>query len=249
MDLKLHDKIALVTGAGGAIGAAIAGKLVEEGSTVYVADVDEQAARRTASRLGDAAQAIRIDVARYDDMRRAVDAIVDRHHALDILVNNAGILKTASVIDSTIEDWDEVCRINLSSVYYCIKAVLPVMLRRRYGKIINISSMSAAKAGGVFGNVLYGTTKAGVVAFTKGFARELAPHGINVNAIAPGLLDTPMTREKLSSISREALLAQLPMGRLASVDDIANAVAFLASDVASYVTGDTLLVDGGCLTR
>ena len=249
MDLKLHDKIALVTGGGGAIGAAIAGKLVEEGSTVYVADVDEQAARRTASRLGDAAQAIRIDVARYDDMRRAVDAIVDRHHALDILVNNAGILKTASVIDSTIEDWDEVCRINLSSVYYCIKAVLPVMLRRRYGKIINISSMSAAKAGGVFGNVLYGTTKAGVVAFTKGFARELAPHGINVNAIAPGLLDTPMTREKLSSISREALLAQLPMGRLASVDDIANAVAFLASDVASYVTGDTLLVDGGCLTR
>ncbi|HLX30997.1 MAG TPA: SDR family NAD(P)-dependent oxidoreductase [Casimicrobiaceae bacterium] len=249
MDLKLHNKIALVTGAGGAIGTAIAGKLVEEGCTVYVADVDEQAARRTASRLGDAAHAVRIDVARYDDVQRAVNGIVDRHDALDILVNNAGILKTASVIDSTIEDWDEVCRINLSSVYYCIKAVLPVMLCRRYGKVVNISSMAAAKAGGVFGNVLYGTTKAGVVAFTKGFARELAPHGINVNAIAPGLLETPMTREKLAGISHEALLSQLPMGRLACVDDIANAVAFLASDVASYITGDTLLVDGGCLTR
>ena len=249
MDLKLANRIVLVTGAGGAIGTAIAGRFVEEGSTVYVADVDEQAARRTAARFGDAAHAVRIDVARYDDAQRVVDGIVDRHDALDILVNNAGILKTASVIDSTIEDWDEVCRINLSSVYYCIKAVLAIMVKRHYGKIVNISSMSAAKAGGVFGNVLYGTTKAGVIAFTKGFARELAPHGINVNAIAPGLLDTPMTHEKLSGISREALLSQLPMGRLASVEDIANAVAFLASDVAAYISGDTLLVDGGCLTR
>lgn len=249
MDLKLLSKIALVTGAGGAIGTAIAGKLVEEGCTVYVADVDEQAARRTALRLGNNALALRIDVARPDDVQAGVDSIVHRHDALDILVNNAGILKTASVIDSTIEDWDEVCRVNLSSVYYCIKAVLPIMLQKRYGKIVNIASMSAAKAGGVFGNVLYGTTKAGVVAFTKGFARELAPHGINVNAIAPGLLDTPMTREKLAGISREALLSQLPMGRLASVEDVANAVAFLASHAASYITGDTLLVDGGCLTR
>jgi 3-oxoacyl-[acyl-carrier protein] reductase len=174
---------------------------------------------------------------------------VARHGALDILVNNAGILKTASIVDSSIEDWDEVCRINLSSVFYCSKAVLPFMLDRGYGKIVNIASMSAARAGGVVGNVLYGTTKAGVVAFTKGFARELAPHGINVNAVAPGLLDTPMTREKLAAVARDDLLARMPMARLASVDDVANAVAFLVSDVAAYITGDTLLVDGGCLTR
>ena len=249
MDLKLDGRIALVTGAGGGIGGAIAGKLLAEGCTVFVADIDAEAARRSAGRLGGAAHALRIDVARPDDVRNGVDRIVERHGTLDILVNNAGILKTASVIDSSIEDWDEVCRINLSSVYYCIKAVLPIMLRKRYGRIVNIASMSAAKAGGVFGNVLYGTTKAGVVAFTKGFARELAPHGINVNAVAPGLLETPMTRDNLSQVSREQLLASMPMGRLASVDDIANAVAFLASDAAGYITGDTLVVDGGCLTK
>lgn len=249
MDLRLDKRVALVTGAGGGIGAAIAGKLILEGCTVFVADVNAEGARRIASQLGNSAHPIRIDVARADDVQDAIDRIVEQHDALDILVNNAGILKTASIVDSTIEDWDEVCRVNLSSVYYCVKAALPSMLRRRYGKIVNIASMSAAKAGGVFGNVLYGTTKAGVVAFTKGFARELAPHGINVNAIAPGLLDTPMTHQKLAGVSREVLLLQIPIGRLASVDDIANAVAFLASDVASYITGDTLLVDGGCLTR
>jgi 3-oxoacyl-[acyl-carrier protein] reductase len=129
------------------------------------------------------------------------------------------------------------------------KAVLPSMLAKRYGKVVNIASMSAAKAGGVFGNVLYGTTKAGVVAFTKGFARELAPYGINVNAVAPGLLDTPMTHDRLGAVARDELVASMPMRRLATVADVANAVAFLASDAAAYITGDTLLVDGGCLTR
>jgi NAD(P)-dependent dehydrogenase (short-subunit alcohol dehydrogenase family) len=249
MDLQLGGKIALVTGAGGAIGSAIAANLIAEGAIVHVADIDVRAANATAERLGSSARAVRMDVTIPADVRQGVDAIAARDGTLDILVNNAGILKTASIVDSTIEDWDEVCRANLSSVYYCSKAVLPVMLPRRYGKIINIASMSAAKAGGVFGNVLYGTTKAGVVAFTKGFARELAPHGINVNAIAPGLVETAMTRARLTPDVREQIVTAMPMRRLASVDDIACAVAFLASDVAAYVTGDTLLVDGGCLTR
>jgi NAD(P)-dependent dehydrogenase (short-subunit alcohol dehydrogenase family) len=249
MDLQLRGKIALVTGAGGAIGSAIAANLIAEGAIVHVADIDVRAANATAERLGSSARAVRMDVTIPADVRQGVDAIAARDGTLDILVNNAGILKTASIVDSTIEDWDEVCRANLSSVYYCSKAVLPVMLPRRYGKIINIASMSAAKAGGVFGNVLYGTTKAGVVAFTKGFARELAPHGINVNAIAPGLVETAMTRARLTPDVREQIVTAMPMRRLASVDDIACAVAFLASDVAAYVTGDTLLVDGGCLTR
>jgi NAD(P)-dependent dehydrogenase (short-subunit alcohol dehydrogenase family) len=178
-----------------------------------------------------------------------VDAIAASEGALDILVNNAGILKTASIVGSTIEDWDEVCRANLSSVYYCCKAVLPLMMSRHYGKIVNIASMSAAKAGGIFGNVLYGTTKAGVVAFTKGFAREFAPHRFNVNAIAPGLVETSMTRSRLTPDVRAQVIAAMPMHRLASVEDVANAVAFLASDVASYISGDTLFVDGACLTR
>jgi len=237
-----------VTGAGGAIGGAIAARLIAEGAVVHVADINAEAARATVERLGANAHPMRIDVTAADDVRDAVARVVQASGKLDILINNAGILKTASLIDSTIEDWDEVCRANLSSVYYCSKAVLPVMLAHRYGKIVNIASMSAAKAGGVFGNVLYGTTKAGVVAFTKGFARELAPYGINVNAIAPGVVETAMTRAKLTQDVREQVIARMPMRRLATVDDVANAAAFLASDVASYVTGDTLLVDGGCLT-
>lgn len=249
MDLHLQDRIALVTGAGGAIGAAIAAKLIEEGCRVHVADIDLDAARKTAGRWRERATAVRIDVADAADVQRNVDAIIARDGTLDILVNNAGILKTASLVDSTIEDWNEVCRANLSSVYYCCKAALPQMVARRYGKIVNIASMSAAKAGGVFGNVLYGTTKAGVVAFTKGFARELAPHGINVNAIAPGVVETAMTRSRLTPEIRARVVGAMPMGRLASVDDVANAAAFLASDAASYISGDTLLVDGACLTR
>lgn len=249
MNLNLDGKIALVTGAGRGIGARISAKLVEEGCSVYVTDVDAEAAKVSAAAIGLAAHAMRIDVTNPSDIQLRVEEIVERHGRIDILVNNAGILKTGSIVDSSIEDWDEVCRANLSSVYYCSKAVLPVMLKRRYGKIVNIASMSAARAGGIFGNVLYGTTKAGVVAFTKGFARELAPYGINVNAVAPGLVETAMTTAKLTPDVREKVLATLPMHRLADVDDIANAVAFLASDVAAYITGDTLLVDGGSLTK
>ncbi len=249
MNLDLNRKIALVTGAGGGIGACISAKLVAEGCSVYVADLDLDAAVSAAARMGASAHAMRMDVTNPGDVERCVQEIVVRHGTIDILVNNAGILKTGSIEESSIEDWDEVCRTNLSSVYYCSKAVLPIMLKKGYGKIVNIASMSAEKAGGVFGNVLYGTTKAGVVAFTKGFARELAPHGINVNAVAPGLVETPMTRSKLTPEIREKVLASLPMHRLADVEDIANAVAFLASDVAAYVNGATLLVDGGCLTK
>jgi 3-oxoacyl-[acyl-carrier protein] reductase len=249
MDLHLENRIALVTGAGGAIGAAIAGKLADEGCKVHVADIDLDAARATVERLSGRGRALRMDVTSAADIQRNVDAIVAGDGTLDILVNNAGILKTGSLVESTIEDWDEVCRVNLSSVYYCCKAVLPIMISRRYGKIVNIASMSAAKAGGVFGNVLYGTTKAGVVAFTKGFARELAPHGVNVNAIAPAVVETAMTRSRLTPDVRAQIVAAMPMGRLASVEDVASAVAFLASDVAAYVSGDTLLVDGACLTR
>ena len=248
MNLKLDAKIALVTGAGSGIGARISAKLAEEGCTVYVTDLDAEAANVTAAGIGPAAHAMRMDVTKPGDVQLRVQEIVERHGGIDILVNNAGILKTGSLLESSVEDWDEVCRANLSSVYYCSKAVLPIMLKRRYGKIVNIASISAARAGGIFGNVLYGTAKAGVVAFTKGFARELAPYGINVNAVAPGVVETAMTRAKLTPDVREQVLAKLPMHRLADVEDIANAVAFLASDVAAYITGDTLIVDGGSLT-
>src|SRR3989442_2704876 len=155
MNLNLEGKVALVTGAGAGIGARISAKFVEEGCTVYVTDINAEAANVIAAGIGPAAHAMRIDVTKPIDVQLRVPEIVERHGALDILVNNAGILKTGSIVESSIEDCDDVCRANLSTAYYCATAVLPIMLKRRYGKIVNIASMSAARAAGVFGNDVY----------------------------------------------------------------------------------------------
>jgi 3-oxoacyl-[acyl-carrier protein] reductase len=249
MDLKLGGKIALVTGAGGGIGAAIASTLVNHGCSVYVADSDAAAANKVATELGERGYPLTLDVGNAADAAAAVEQIVRERGRIDIAVNNAGILKTGSILDASIADWDQVCRVNLSGVYYCCKAVLASMVKQRYGKIVNIASVSAMKGGGSFGNVLYGTTKAGVVALTKGLGRELAPFGINVNAIAPGVVETNMTGSLLTPERRKAVLGAIPLGRFASTDDIAQVVALLASDVLGYVTGETIVVDGGYLTR
>jgi 3-oxoacyl-[acyl-carrier protein] reductase len=249
MDLNLEGKIALVTGAGAGIGEAIAAAFAEEGCVVYFGDSNADAAARAAARCRRAAHALVLDVGDPASLKHGADRIAGEQGRIDILVNNAGILKTSSVIDSTIADWDEVCRVNLSGVYYGCKAVLPFMLERRSGKIINVASVSAEKGGGAFGNVLYGATKAGVIALTKGMARDLGPFGINVNAIAPAVVETGMTSALLTPERREAILARIPLGRLASTTDIARIALILASDLSSYVTGETIVVDGGFLTR
>ena len=249
MDLKLDGKIALVTGAGGGIGAAIASTLVNHGCSVYLADSNGDAAHKVATELGERSYPLTLDVGNAAEAAAAVEQIVRERGRIDIAVNNAGILKTGSILDASIADWDQVCRVNLSGVYYCCKAVLAWMVKQRYGKIVNIASVSAMKGGGSFGNVLYGTTKAGVVALTKGLARELAQFGINVNAIAPGVVETHMTGSLLTPERRKAVLAAIPLGRFASTDDIAHVAALLASDILGYVTGETIVVDGGYLTR
>ena len=195
------------------------------------------------------ANALEMDVGNAPDVDAKVKTVASRQGRIDILVNNAEILKIGSIADASVEDWDQVCRVNLSGVFYCSKAVLPVMTKARSGKIINIASISAFKGGGVFGNVLYGTTKAGVIAMTKGFARELGPFGINVNAIAPGLADTGMTNQYLDDEKRRQVSQLVPMGRLATTTDIATLVTFLASDLSSYITGETITIDGGYMMR
>lgn len=247
LDLGLRGKIALVTGAGGTIGAAIAQSLAHNGVIAYVADANAAAARDIAARLD--ARPLTLDVGDADAAGDAVARIVHEAGRIDILVNNAGILKTGPFADATTRDWDEVCRVNLSGVYYCCKAAVPAMMSQRYGKIVNIASVSAVKGGGSFGNVLYGTTKAGVVAMTKGLARELAPHGINVNAISPGVLESGMTGPLMTPQRRAAVVAMIPAGRLAETSDVANTVLMLCSDLFAYVNGASIPVDGGYLVR
>jgi 3-oxoacyl-[acyl-carrier protein] reductase len=249
MDFDLKGKVAVVTGAASGFGAAIARGLIGEGCTVYLADINLSAAEQLKQDFGERACAIQIDVGNAANVHARVKEIEAAQGCIDILVNNAGILKIGSVLDSSNDDWDQVCRVNLSGVYYCCKAVLPVMLKNRSGKIINVASISAFKGGGVFGNVLYGTTKAGVIALTKGLAREFGPHGINVNGINPGLADTGMTNQHLNENNRARMSEIIPLGRLASTTDIARLVTFLASDSSSYITGETITIDGGLTTK
>src|SRR5215212_7357173 len=250
MDLLLTDKVALVTGAGSGIGASIASTLAREGCVVLVADLRLESAQKVESDLkkeGRKVFSIELDIREAKRVDRVVRQVIDDYGRIDILVNNAGILKTNTIMNSSIKDWEEVSKVNLSGVFYCSKAILPFMVKEKYGKIVNIASVSAMKGGGALGNTLYGTTKAGVVAMTKGLARELAPSGINVNAIAPAVVETSMIDNKLTLELRAKIRETIPMGRLGKASDVANLTAFLASDVSGYITGETIVVDGGYL--
>ena len=250
MDLDLRGKVALVTGGTSGLGRAISAALLGEGTEVHVADINLSAAQDGPEFTVANARLVCMDVGDAKGVQQAVDAIVADRGRLDILVNCAGILKTRSIVESTIADWDDVARVNLSGVYYCSKAVLPAMIAQRYGKIINIASVASAKGGGQFGNVLYGTTKAGVVAMTQGFARELGPYGINVNAISPGVIEgTPMTSGLMTAEVRQKIIDAVPLRRLIEPAEVARLALFLASDVSRGMTGQNVALDAGFLVR
>jgi 3-oxoacyl-[acyl-carrier protein] reductase len=234
VNLDLQGRVALVTGAVRGMGARIAARLAEHGARVYAADIDERAA-------------FRMDVRDRAGTRAAVERIERESGGLDILVNNAGLLATGAFDSTAGEAWDDLVAVNLTGVYNCVQAAVPALRRRGKGSIINIASVSHEKGGGAFGNVWYGTTKAGVVAMTKGLGRELGPHGIRVNAIAPGVVATDMVRSLLTPEARSRILARIPLGRLAEEDDVARLAVFLASDWSEFITGETIAVDGGFL--
>jgi len=242
----LKDKIALVTGGSRGIGRAIAFALAEEGANIAFtfkssAQAAEQVKKEIESR-GRKALAIQSDARDIQGAQSVVDQVVKVLQRVDILVNNAGITKDTLLMRMSEQDWDEVLDTNLKSAFNFSKAVCRPMMGQREGKIINISSIS-----GIIGNagqVNYSSAKAGMLGMTKSLAKELASRNIQVNAVAPGFVDTDMT-EKLTPQQREALLAIIPMKRTAKPEEIANVVVFLASPASSYMTGQVLCVDGG----
>lgn len=244
----IDNKIAIVTGGGGGIGGAIARRFAREGAKLAVVDIDPQSAKAAAAELtaqGTDAIPIVADVTKKPSVREIMQAALDRWGRIDILVNVAGGAERKPVVEMTVTDWDYVVDMNLKSAFLCSQAALPAMLQQKYGKIVNISSIY-----GFTGNATrssYAAAKAGVAAFTKSLALEVVTDGINVNAVAPGRVTTPRVRNRYSDEAWAAAVAQVPMGRAGTPEEIASAVLFLATDENSYVTGQTIHINGAWL--
>ena len=226
--MSLAGKIAVVTGAARGLGAHIADAFASAGCTVHRLDIHLKPA---------------VDVTDRDSVVKFFKNI----GAHDILVNNAGLLASGPFDQTSGEAWDRLVAVNLTGVFNCVQAAVPLMRGRGGASIINIASVSAEKGGGAIGNVWYGATKAGVVAMTRGLGRELGPLGIRVNAISPGVIETEMVRDVVTPRVKEKLLARFPLGRLAKAEDVAQLALFLASDAASFINAETIAVDGGFL--
>ena len=243
MNTFLKGEVALVTGASRGIGAAIANRLAANGATVIGTATSEGGAQAIAARLADHGGSGRVlDVCDSAAVETLVDAIAAEHGAISILVNNAGITRDQLLLRMKEEDWQIILDTNLSSVFRTSKAVLRGMMKARKGRIISIASVIGAI--GNAGQANYAAAKAGIIAFSKSLAREIGSRGITVNVVAPGFIDTDMTRA-LPDEQRGSLLGQIALQRLGDADDIAQAVAFLASPGAAYITGETLHVNGG----
>jgi 3-oxoacyl-[acyl-carrier protein] reductase len=241
----LEGKVAIVTGGARGIGLAIATVLADCGASVVVSDVNREMAEQESAKLvskGRQSIAVSANIASAEDVKNLVATTVSHWGRVDILVNNAGITRDGLLMRMKEEDWDAVISVNLKGVFHCMKAVVPIMAKQRSGKIISISSIAGAM--GNAGQANYGASKAAVIGLTKTVAREYASRGITVNAVAPGFIDTAMTAP-LSADIKETLLKEIPLARLGTPEDIANTVAFLASNQADYITGQVFHVNGG----
>ncbi|NLY52221.1 MAG: 3-oxoacyl-[acyl-carrier-protein] reductase [Firmicutes bacterium] len=241
--MGLANKVAIVTGGGRGIGQAIALRLAREGAKVAICDV--QNSEETAARieeLGGAALALKVDITVESQVKEAVETILSQWGTIDILVNNAGITRDGLLMRMQESEWDAVLDVNLKGAFLFSRAVLRPMLKQRRGRIISIASVVGLM--GNPGQTNYAASKAGLIGFSKSLAREVASRGITVNCIAPGFIASDMT-DALNEAQRKALLDQVPLGEIGHPEDVAAAVAFLASDDARYITGQTINVDGG----
>ncbi|GAB4132373.1 MAG: 3-oxoacyl-[acyl-carrier-protein] reductase [Raineya sp.] len=244
--MRFQDKVAIVTGSAGGIGKAILTRLVQEGAVGIIWDIQNELAQNTVQEL--LAKDYRVEFVAGVDVRdlasveAGVQKVLAKYGRIDILVNNAGILRDASLRKMTAENWQAVLDVNLTGVFNCTKAVSQVMVEQRYGKIISLSSIVGFT--GNFGQSNYVAAKAAIIGLTKTWAKELGRYQINVNAIAPGAIDTAMFAS-VPPEHQKTFLEKIPLGRIGKTEDIANLCAFLASEESSFITGQTIIIDGG----
>lgn len=246
--MRLKDRVAIITGAGRGIGLAVAQAFAREGARVALCDVKASFlddALSAIQALGGEALAFEMDVTVRAQIDDVVQQVLEQWGRLDILVNNAGIYEVLPIEEITEEKWDRLLAVNLKGAFLCSQAVIPVMKRQGSGRIVNMAS-SAGKSGALLAGAHYSVSKAGVMCLAKQLARELGPYGITANAVAPGRIDTPMIHT-VSDEENDAFSQRTPLGRLGTAEDVANAVLFLASDEASFITGEVMDVNGGLL--
>jgi NAD(P)-dependent dehydrogenase (short-subunit alcohol dehydrogenase family) len=248
--MSFEKRVAIVTGAGSprGIGRAIAMVLAKKGADVVVADLDPAGAENVAGEIramGRTAMAVPLDVTSQQDVAKLVRTVLDRFGRIDILVNNAGITQPIKVADMTEQDFDRIIAVNLKGTFLCSKAVLSTMVQQGYGRIVNMSSVSAKRGGGVFGGAHYSAAKAGILGFAKALAREVAAHGVTVNSVAPGLIATDIRGGLESPERQKEMTKDIPIQRLGTPEEVAETVAFLASEEAAYITGEEIDINGG----
>ena len=247
--LDLTGKVALITGASSGIGHATAQMMADCGAAVAINfhrnDTGAELLRKEIVAKGGKAITIHADVTLRTDVETLVSKTMEELGAIDILVNNAGsLIERLRIRDMSEERWDQVVDLNLKSAFLCSKAVIPSMIERKEGAIINLSSI-AGRTGGALGSIHYASAKGGLISFTKGLAKELAPFGIRVNAVSPGVIDTPYHEQFSSAEMMKGYLSAIPLGRVGTSEDVAKVIVFLASDAAGYLVGETIEVNGG----
>jgi len=241
--MRLEGKVAIVTGGGRGLGEAISRTLAGEGAHVAVADINLTDAEKVAAavqRMGRKAVAIKADVSSEREVKAMVAKTLEVLGTIDILVNNAGICYQGTVAEMSEQAWDKVLDVNLKGTFLCSREVMPTLKQKKSGKIVNLGSL-AGQVGGLVVGANYSVSKAGIICFTKSLAKELAPFGIHVNCIAPGIIDTEMTQ----AFPREEMIKSIPLRKLGEPQDVADAVLFLVSQESKYITGQTLSVNGG----